>query len=603
MRTNFWMTGLAAAAAMCVGCLTNAQVVITQWDFNASGLDPDHPATSIGVGTANIIGGATNTSMIAGGAFPSQSGSSDPNPGVSWSSTNYPPQSTADRTAGFEFIVSTVNYTDITFRYDGRDSSTASRYFISQYSTDGGMTWHDNPNGPDTMLNGSFVNNRTLDLTGVPAANNNPNFRVRVVAAFAAEEFTANSITYPANSAYRPAGTAATSAYAQGGTFRIDMVTISGNPLVPTPPTGVGAATPRAVCVGGATRLTVAVTGGLNPPSSSLAVSANLSAIGGPMLANFSDDGMTNGDQIAFDNVFTYDVTTSAGPGSYNMTANIVDGESRMGSANIHVGIGDCNGTSASNIVISQVYGGGGGGASDTINDYVELFNRSSTAQDITGWSVQYASASGGAGFLFAAPLSGTINPGQYYLVQMSTNGTVGNPLPTPDAIGPNILMAADTGRVLLSTQSMPLGTAYADPSIVDLVGYGNSAITFEGAGSTANGTASIALFRKLNGCQDTNQNFHDFEPNFPAPRNTSSPTAQCSPSCHGDCVADFDDGTGTGTPDGGVTIEDLLYYLAIFDLGDVCADVDDGSSTGTQDGGVTIEDLLYYLTRFDAGC
>jgi hypothetical protein len=68
-------------------------------------------------------------------------------------------------------------------------------------------------------------------------------------------------------------------------------------------------------------------------------------------------------------------------------------------------------------------------------------------------------------------------------------------------------------------------------------------------------------------------------------------------------CVADVDDGSGTGTPDGGVGIEDLLYYLAIYDAGVIAADVDDGSGTGTLDGGVGIEDLLYYLSRYDAGC
>ncbi len=31
--------------------------------------------------------------------------------------------------------------------------------------------------------------------------------------------------------------------------------------------------------------------------------------------------------------------------------------------------------------------------------------------------------------------------------------------------------------------------------------------------------------------------------------------------------------------------------------------DFDDGSNTGTPDGGVTIEDLLYFLVRFEAGC
>ena len=73
--------------------------------------------------------------------------------------------------------------------------------------------------------------------------------------------------------------------------------------------------------------------------------------------------------------------------------------------------------------------------------------------------------------------------------------------------------------------------------------------------------------------------------------------------SCHGSCVADFDDGSGTGTPDEGVTIDDLLYYLQIFEIGDLCADVDDGSFTGTTDTGVTIDDLLYYLARFESGC
>ncbi len=68
-------------------------------------------------------------------------------------------------------------------------------------------------------------------------------------------------------------------------------------------------------------------------------------------------------------------------------------------------------------------------------------------------------------------------------------------------------------------------------------------------------------------------------------------------------CVADFDDGTGTGTRDGGVTIDDLLYYLGLFGQGDINADIDNGTFTGTRDQGVTIDDLIYYLIRFAAGC
>lgn len=68
-------------------------------------------------------------------------------------------------------------------------------------------------------------------------------------------------------------------------------------------------------------------------------------------------------------------------------------------------------------------------------------------------------------------------------------------------------------------------------------------------------------------------------------------------------CVGDVDDGSGTGTPDGGVTLDDLLFYLLLFDAGDSRADVDNGSGFGFPDGGIGIEDLLYFLFRFDRGC
>jgi hypothetical protein len=70
-----------------------------------------------------------------------------------------------------------------------------------------------------------------------------------------------------------------------------------------------------------------------------------------------------------------------------------------------------------------------------------------------------------------------------------------------------------------------------------------------------------------------------------------------------GACPADTDDGGGTGTPDGGVTVDDLLFYLTLFEQGVARADTDDGTGTGTPDGGVTIDDLQYYLARLEAGC
>lgn len=68
-------------------------------------------------------------------------------------------------------------------------------------------------------------------------------------------------------------------------------------------------------------------------------------------------------------------------------------------------------------------------------------------------------------------------------------------------------------------------------------------------------------------------------------------------------CPTDVDDGSGMGVPDGGVTVDDLLFYLARFSDGNLVADVDDGLGFGMPDGGITIDDLLYYLLRFGAGC
>jgi predicted extracellular nuclease len=68
------------------------------------------------------------------------------------------------------------------------------------------------------------------------------------------------------------------------------------------------------------------------------------------------------------------------------------------------------------NIVISQVYGGGGNSGATLRNDFIELFNRGTTTINDTGWTVQYASASGTS--WVSTQLSGFIAPGHYYLVQ-----------------------------------------------------------------------------------------------------------------------------------------------------------------------------------------
>lgn len=73
--------------------------------------------------------------------------------------------------------------------------------------------------------------------------------------------------------------------------------------------------------------------------------------------------------------------------------------------------------------------------------------------------------------------------------------------------------------------------------------------------------------------------------------------------STSGNCVADLDNGSGIGTTDGAVDINDLVYFLIAFEEGSVNADLDNGAGTGTTDSAVDISDLLYFIAHFEVGC
>ena len=71
------------------------------------------------------------------------------------------------------------------------------------------------------------------------------------------------------------------------------------------------------------------------------------------------------------------------------------------------------------NVVISQVYGGGGNSGATITNDFIELFNPTSTTVTLTGYSIQYASATSSSVYQVAAlPSTITLAPGEYFLIQ-----------------------------------------------------------------------------------------------------------------------------------------------------------------------------------------
>jgi predicted extracellular nuclease len=180
-----------------------------------------------------------------------------------------------------------------------------------------------------------------------------------------------------------------------------------------------------------------------------------------------------------------------------------------------------------SDVVISQVYGGGGNAGATLTNDFIELFNRSTATIDLTGWSVQYVSATG-SGTWQVTPLSGTIAPGRYYLVQQAAGAGGTTPLPTADATG-SIAMGAGSGKVALQMNAAPITGACPLANTADLVGYGGTATCSETTPidpATSNTTAAL---RKRSGCFDSNNNDVDFSIALPAPRNSSSPANSCS--------------------------------------------------------------------------
>ncbi|HSC51765.1 MAG TPA: Ig-like domain-containing protein [Gaiellaceae bacterium] len=188
----------------------------------------------------------------------------------------------------------------------------------------------------------------------------------------------------------------------------------------------------------------------------------------------------------------------------------------------------------AGNVVISQVYGGGGNAGAPYRNDFVELFNRSTSAVSITGWSVQYASATGTGNFAAnpVTTLHGVLIPGQYFLVAQA-GGTTGASLPNPDEVG-TVNMSASGGKVVLVNNSTGLAcnggstlcSAAQLASIVDLVGYDGANFS-ETAPAPALSNTTSAL-RNGAGCVDTDNNAADFAAGAPSPRNTVSTISPC---------------------------------------------------------------------------
>jgi hypothetical protein len=181
----------------------------------------------------------------------------------------------------------------------------------------------------------------------------------------------------------------------------------------------------------------------------------------------------------------------------------------------------------ANAVRISQVYGGGGSSSAAYTHDYIELFNNSGVAVDISGWSIEYGSATGAwasfSGNIYTFPEGSVIQPCKYLLISGSS-GSGGDPLPVAADHVAGLTLSGTTGKVALFTQpniNVVCGSEVG--TIVDKVSYGTG-----NCPETANvpGLSSLtAAIRIGGGTQDTDNNLADFtvEGSF-VPRNSASP-------------------------------------------------------------------------------
>ena len=270
---------------------------ITAWNFDNTAAQTATlaPPPSTGSGTAASVGmsqpGTTTPGLYptAGAVGPDISavfqatatadqGSSDPGSTFIWRVRGSNGWNTAAGigTQGAQFSASTAGYNSINARFDIYLTTAGEGKFQVEYTTDGtnwtnvpasllgvgsnsGIAAVSNSSSPNTVQGGYFsvtggqkwYNGLTVDLSGINAVNNNPNFGLRIVnAATGSDDTVSNGTTLENNTS---------------GNWRLDEVQILGTVAAPAP-TITTQPTSQSVLIGN----TVTFTAGANGATSDI---------------------------------------------------------------------------------------------------------------------------------------------------------------------------------------------------------------------------------------------------------------------------------------------------------------------------------------------
>ncbi|WP_166996681.1 ExeM/NucH family extracellular endonuclease [Paramicrobacterium fandaimingii] len=187
----------------------------------------------------------------------------------------------------------------------------------------------------------------------------------------------------------------------------------------------------------------------------------------------------------------------------------------------------------ASGVVINEAYLSGGSAGAMYEHKFVELYNPTDAAIALDGMTLQYRSDNGDGAMRAGKPLTGSIEPGGYYLISGASNGDEGDALTSVNLDG-TINPSGTNGTIVLVDGTDPIAPPQGDiagaDDVVDALGYG-SAMTFEGeAAVSPDGTHDVRSNVRTDGV-DTDNNRDDF-----------SLTAEITPQGTGDITVGEDD-------------------------------------------------------------
>ena len=215
---------LAVMMLVAAAAVPAAAGTIAQWNFNSQPSDSSATTgttvASTGTGSISLVGGTTAT-FASGDA---NGGSTDPITGTptndsGWNISTFAAATAGNKTRGIQIQVSTLGLKDIALSWDQRHSNTSARHVQVQYSTDG-SSFTDFGAAFVGTAGDTWFNNRSVDFSTVSALNNVASVYFRIVAAFA-----------PGGSSYVASANGST--YGSAGTWRFDMVTVSGTAIPP----------------------------------------------------------------------------------------------------------------------------------------------------------------------------------------------------------------------------------------------------------------------------------------------------------------------------------------------------------------------------------